>query len=153
LARRRDDVAEGEWGYITAPSTPITQRFGLVFKACRLEKEPGVPAGSYALGRPWHPTTTFADGRYADPNAIGHAAFLHCQIGDHIYGWDRMSGRDVRQQLIWFHPQDSRFWEYANQGCGAGITPARPQLSEAESACYDDISILDGWDFTRVARG
>ncbi|MBY8090627.1 pectinesterase A [Vibrio fluvialis] len=153
LARRRDDVAEGEWGYITAPSTPITQRFGLVFKACRLEKEPGVPVGSYALGRPWHPTTTFGDGRYADPNAIGHAAFLHCQMGDHIYGWDKMSGRDIRQQLIWFHPQDSRFWEYANQGCGAGITPARPQLSEAESACYDDISILDGWDFTRVASG
>ncbi|MDT9694187.1 hypothetical protein Q5762_38830, partial [Streptomyces sp. P9(2023)] len=86
------------------------QSFGLVFKDCRLKKETDVPAKSYALGRPWHPTTTFADGRYADPNAVGHAVFINCEMDDHIYGWDKMSGKDIDQQTIWFYPEDSRFW-------------------------------------------
>lgn len=49
---------------------------------------------SYGLGRPWHPTTTFEDGRYADPNAIGQTVFLNTSMDDHIYGWDKMSGKD-----------------------------------------------------------
>ncbi|WP_238787767.1 pectinesterase family protein [Vibrio furnissii] len=146
VARNRFDVAPGTpYGYITAPSTNIEQPFGLVFKDCRLTKEEGVPADSYGLGRPWHPTTTFADGRYADPNAIGHAAFIDCDMDDHIYGWDKMSGRDIDQQTIWFYPQDSRFWEYESRGPGAALGEQRPQLKTAALSQYSDDKVLSGW--------
>lgn len=143
IARYRDDVRLGDvWGYITAPSTPSRQYFGLIFTHCRLSKEAGVPAGSYALGRPWHPTTTFADGRYADPDAIGQAAFLYCELDDHLFGWDKMSGRNIDQQVIWFEPEDSRFWEYANTGPGAGCGGYRPQLSEEDVARYREAGMV-----------
>ncbi|WGY45473.1 pectinesterase family protein [Vibrio sp. ABG19] len=147
IARDRDDVESGGvYGYITAPSTNINQPFGLVFKDCRIIKEPGVPANSYGLGRPWHPTTTFSDGRYADPNAIGHAAFINCEMDNHIYGWDRMSGKDINQQPIWFYPSDSRFWEYGNWGEGAVSVAQRPQLSDEDNLAYQDNVILAGWE-------
>ncbi|WP_105901218.1 pectinesterase family protein [Vibrio gangliei] len=152
IARDRNDVSEGNsYGYITAPATDINQAFGLVFKSCHLKKEnPKMPAKSFALGRPWHPTTTFEDGRYADPNAIGHAAFINCRMDDHIYGWDKMSGKDINQNTIWFTPEQSRFWEYHNFGAGA-VPPNqpsdayRPQLTHQQIKQYDNDTILDGW--------
>ncbi len=146
IARYRDDTDPGDpLGYITAPATNIDSPFGLVFKHCRLVKERNVPKGSYGLGRPWHPTTTFDDGRYADPNAIGHSAFINCQMDNHIYGWDRMSGKDINGDKIWFYPEDSRFWEYANRGAGAKITDQRPQLTDADASEYTTQNILSGW--------
>ncbi|MFG0772202.1 pectinesterase family protein [Vibrio plantisponsor] len=146
IARYRSDNEENEpLGYISAPATDINSPFGLVFKDCHLTKEDQVPASSYGLGRPWHPTTTFTDGRYADPNAIGHAAFINCQMDDHIYGWDRMSGKDIKGEKIWFYPKDSRFWEFANTGSGAQTTE-RPQLAESEAANYTTKNILSGWE-------
>ncbi len=145
VARYRDDVEAGNpLGHVTAPATDIKSAFGLVFKNCNLTKEANVPAASYSLGRPWHPTTNFADGRYADPNAIGHTAYIDCQMDDHIYGWDKMSGKDIKGEKIWFHPQDSRFWEFASQG--AGVQKAeRPQLSKNEAAKYTTQNILSQW--------
>ncbi|MEH0740646.1 pectin esterase [Vibrio cholerae] len=146
IARYREDTQPNEpLGYITAPATNIDSPYGLVFKGCVMSKEEHVPAGSYALGRPWHPTTQFDDGRYADPNAIGHAAFIDCQIDDHIYGWDKMSGKDINGDKIWFYPQDSRFWEYQNVGQGAAIADDRPQLSDAQAEQYQTQTILSGW--------
>ncbi|SDG81859.1 pectinesterase [Vibrio xiamenensis] len=146
VARYRDDGKAGEpLGYLTAPATNIDSPFGLVFKHCHLTKEANVPAGSYGLGRPWHPTTKFADGRYADPNAIGHSAFIDCQMDDHIYGWDKMSGKDIKGEKIWFYPQDSRFWEYQSSGSGAAKSDTRPELSSAQAAKYTTQNILSGW--------
>ncbi len=145
IARYRGDTIQGEpLGYLTAPATDIASPFGLVFKHCHLTKEDNVPAGSYGLGRPWHPTTTFEDGRYADPKAIGHTAFINCQMDDHIYGWDKMSGKDINGEKIWFYPKDSRFWEYTSQGKGAEKTD-RPQLSDDEAAKYTTTNVLSGW--------
>ncbi len=145
VSRYRDDIEAGKpLGYLTAPATDIKSPFGIVFKGCNLTKEAKVPAASYGLGRPWHPTTTFADGRYADPNAIGHTAFINCQMGDHIYGWDKMSGKDINGEKIWFQPEDSRFWEYASQGAGAK-KENRPQLSKAKAEKYTTNNILNGW--------
>lgn len=144
IARNRSDIAP-PLGYITAPSTPRDAHFGLVFLNSHLTKEPGVPAGSFALGRPWHPTTTFADGRYADPNAIGTVAFVHCDIDDHIYGWDKMSGKDKQGDKIWFYPQDSRFYEVGNTGPGAGRGGEHYQLSPDDAAHYDLHDIFTGW--------
>ncbi|MCE0493581.1 pectinesterase family protein [Vibrio salinus] len=147
VARYRGDVKEGEvMGYITAPSTNIKTPFGLVFKDSRLSKEEKVPAHSYGLGRPWHPTRTFVDGRYADPNAIGHSAFINCQMDDHIYGWDKMSGKDIHHNKIWFYPKDSRFLEFKNVGPGANSQDSkRPQLSAQQFTHYTNRDILSGW--------
>ncbi|WP_432454235.1 pectinesterase family protein [Agarivorans sp. QJM3NY_29] len=147
VARNRNDVKTGNaYGYMTAPATNIDHEYGLVFKNCHLSKEAGVPANSYGLGRPWHPTTRFTDGRYADPDAIGHSAYLNCEMDDHIYGWDKMSGKDINKNKIWFHPEDSRFWEYASRGAGAKTNlEKRPQLSQQQASKYTTSNILAGW--------
>ncbi|SHO55791.1 pectinesterase family protein [Vibrio quintilis] len=156
VARYRGDVKPGSpLGYITAPSTNIKKQFGLVFKDCRLSKEAKVPPHSYGLGRPWHPTTRFSDGRYADPDAVGHSVFINCQMDNHIYGWDKMSGKDINKNKIWFYPEDSRFWEFHNTGPGANARdPKRPQLSAEQLIHYTNQEILSGWqpDITLGAK-
>ncbi len=147
IARNRDDTAP-PYGYLTAPATQAGERFGLFIINSKLSKEPGVPAKSFALGRPWHPTTQFSDGRYADPNAIGLAAIINSEIDDHIYGWDKMSGKDKNGDKIWFYPQDSRFYESNNRGPGAGQGGERYQLSEADAVQYNVAAIFDGWEST-----
>lgn len=121
--RRGTPMTEGGFAsFITAPSTPITQPVGIVIYRSRLTREPGVADSSIALGRPWHPTTRFADGRYADPNAIGQAVFIDCTMDAHIHpdGWTSMGGtaRDGSKTAV-FHPQDSRFAEVGSRGPGA----------------------------------
>lgn len=134
-------------GYVTAPSTDISNRYGLVFLRCRLEREEGVPDGSSYLGRPWHPTTTFADGRYANPEAIGASVFIESEMDAHIAnkGWTSMGGTAKDGGRIQFQPEDARFFEYENYGPGARINPQRRQLSEAETAGYTREKILGGW--------
>ncbi|SHO55959.1 pectinesterase family protein [Vibrio quintilis] len=145
VARYRDDVSRDEpYGYLVAPCTSIEQPFGFVFKNCRLSKEERVPAESYGLGRPWHPTTQFDDGSYADPDAIGHAAFIHCHLDDHLYGWDKMGGRNKHQETIWFYPEDARFWEFRSTGPGADDAH-RPQLNTEQMNRYDVGSVFSGW--------
>ncbi|MGL9735795.1 MAG: hypothetical protein ACR5LF_09680 [Symbiopectobacterium sp.] len=61
-----------------------------------------VPAKSYALGRPWHPKNTSPDSHYADPNAIGQTVFINTMMDDVIYDWDKMSGKDIKGEKIWF---------------------------------------------------
>ncbi|WP_157945994.1 pectinesterase family protein [Vibrio gangliei] len=115
VARNRTDVkGDHVYGYVTAPSSPKHQPLGFVFLQCKLLKEAGVPQGSYALGRPWHPTSQFYDGQYADPDAIGHCAFVDCLMQDHIFGWDKMSGKGKEGDVVWFYPHESRFEEFNN---------------------------------------
>jgi len=134
-------------GYLTAPNTNDKQAFGLVFINSRLIKEDNrIPAASYALGRPWHPTTTFQDGRYADPFAIGSTTFINTQMDDHIYGWDKMHGKDINGESIWFTPENgARFSEYKSYGSGASKEGYRPQLSDNEVTKFTIENMLDGW--------
>ncbi|WP_346838679.1 pectinesterase family protein [Microbulbifer sp. SAOS-129_SWC] len=136
-------------GYVTAPSTDIGNPYGLVFLHCRLLKEPGVPAGSVPLGRPWHPTTTFDNGRYADPNAIGASVFIDTYMDDHIAsdGWASMRGtsRDGTKRTV-FKPADSRFFEYQSRGPGAAINADRRQLAGDKAALYTRDRVLRGWE-------
>lgn len=145
IARGRSDIAP-PWGYITAPATPAAEKFGLFIINSKLSREAGVPDNSFALGRPWHPTTQFSDGRYADPLAIGFAAFINCEIDAHIYGWDKMSGKNKAGEKIWFYPQDSRFYEFANRGKGAGQGGKHYQLTSEEAEQYSLAAIFSGWD-------
>lgn len=139
---------EGFESFLLAPSTPISQPVGILVYASRLTRETGVPDASVALARPWHPTTTFADGRYADPAAIGQAVFVNCWMDAHIHPehWTSMHGtaRDGTKSDN-FRPQDSRFWESGSTGPGArnvdiGIA-WRPDLTPAEMRRL----IVEGW--------
>ncbi len=136
-------------GYVTAPSTDINNEFGLVFLNSRLLKAEGVPANSSPLGRPWHPTTTFPDGRYADPDAIGSAVFINTYMDDHITtdGWASMRGtsRDGTKSTV-FTPEDSRFFEFQSHGPGAERNSKRRQLTEKEVRQYSRERILAGWE-------
>lgn len=120
---RAAEIPRGEFhSFIAAPSTPLSQRTGLVIYRSRLTREAGVPDASVALARPWHPTKRFADGRYADPEAVGHAIFIACHMDAHIHPdhWAPMNGtsRDGTMSTV-FHPQGARFDERGSIGPGA----------------------------------
>lgn len=136
-------------GYVTAPSTMIDQQSGLVFNNCRLTKEgEDIASGSHYLGRPWHPTKTFPDGRYADPNAIGVSVFMNCHMDDHIAedGWTEMSGTALDGQKKWFKPlEDARFFEFGSTGPGARINDKRPQLDAKKAEAYSMANVLGDW--------
>lgn len=150
---RGRDLPTGEMtGFVTAPSTPLVDQFGLVVMNSRLLRESDqVVDASCPLGRPWHPTTSFPDGRYANPNAIGAAVFLNCWMDSHITaaGWDKMHGTArTPGKKDWFypdHPAHARFAEYGSSGPGAQSHPLRRQLSENEAAAYTPQRILRGW--------
>lgn len=149
IVTRPRGTARANVGYVTAPSTDISNEFGLVFLNCRLLKAEGVPANSSPLGRPWHPTTTFPDGRYADPDAIGAAVFLHSYMDDHIpaEGWASMRGtsRDGTKSTV-FAPESARFFEYKSHGPGAAINAQRRQLSDEQAEKFTRARILAGWN-------
>ncbi|MFT3734444.1 MAG: pectinesterase family protein [Rhodocyclaceae bacterium] len=136
-------------GYVTAPSTQISNKYGLVFLRCKLVKENDkLPAASTPLGRPWHPTKAFPDGRYADPDAIGSSVFIECFMDDHITGdgWAAMAGTQKSgPDRVWFQPEDSRFFEYKSSGPGAHTSGKRRQLTAAEAADYTAEKVLGNW--------
>jgi pectinesterase len=147
VSRYRQMPGEGRLGYLAAPSTLIDSPYGLVFDRCRLTREAGVPDGSVALGRPWRPTTTFPDGRYGNPMAVGQAVFLRCWMDRHIdaKGWDPMAYNGKDGQRAWLQPQDARFFEFKSQGPGAMQGPVRRQLSATEAAAFSSARVLGGW--------
>ncbi|MCA1197265.1 pectin esterase [Sphingomonas sp. R647] len=146
--RRRGAATDGEpfASFVTAPSTNQQQPIGIVIYRSRLTRERGVADGSVALGRPWHPTTVFPDGRYADPAAVGQAVFIDCHMDAHIHrdGWASMPGtaRDGTKTAI-FRPQDSRFAEIRSRGPGArrrdiGIAwQAALEIAEVRKAMFE----------------
>ncbi|MCR3760922.1 hypothetical protein KYB31_18270 [Clostridium felsineum] len=143
---RKDPVNNG---YITAPSTLISNKYGFVFHKCNIKKQTNVmAANTVGLGRPWHPTTTFPDGRYANPNAIGSSVYINCHMDNHIttVGWASMSGKDINGNKIWFTPASSRFFEYKSRGEGATINADRRQLTEKEAKDYSKKKVLNGWN-------
>ncbi len=134
-------------GYLVAPSTQIADEFGLTFIDCKLTRAESVPDNSVPLGRPWHPTTQFADGRYADPNAIGKAVFINTWMDSHITrdGWYSMNGTAKDGSKIPFLPEDARFFEFNSSGSGAAINNKRRQLSNEETKNYTREKILGDW--------
>ncbi len=133
--------------YLVAPSTNINNEYGLTFIDCILTRDQSVPDNSTALGRPWHPTTQFADGRYADPNAIGKAVFINSWMDAHITqdGWHSMAGTAKDGNKIQFQPQDARFFEFNSKGPGAAINSNRRQLHKSEVDNYTREKIFGDW--------
>lgn len=93
----RSLVDERGHGYLAAPSHALSQEKGFLFRDCRLTAEPGVPAGSVFLARPWRD--------------YGLCEFENCSIeGDHIApkGFDKWNDTE--------RDKTARFYE----------TPLRP---------------------------
>ena len=149
VSRPRTKPNVNPLGYVTAPSTQITERYGLVFLRCKLLKEnDNVTLNSTALGRPWHPAVNRQDGRYADPDAIGSSVFIECFMDDHITteGWYSMTGQQkIGPDRTVFYPKDSRFFEYKSIGPGAKINSQRRQLIDEQAAVYTGRKALSDW--------
>lgn len=127
-------------GFIAAPSTLATDRFGLVFDRCHLTREAGVPDGSTWLGRPWR-----AGGNMA---ILGAAAFLCCRMEAHIRadGWTGMGFTDPARVRRTLTPQEARLFEWRSSGPGAApAAPTRRHLTEAEARGFTPDAILQGW--------
>ena len=133
--------------YLVAPSTNIAAKFGLTFIDCTLTRAESVPDKSVALGRPWHPTTQFSDGRYADPNAIGKAVLINSWMDAHIItdGWHSMGGTAKDGSKIIFLPKHSRFFEFNSRGPGATLNEKRRQLNDDQVKQYTQKNILGDW--------
>ena len=137
---------------VTAPSTPLAQAIGIVVYRSRLTREAGVPDGAVALGRPWHPTRNFPDGRYADPGAVGQASYIDCYMDAHIHPehWTSMPGtaRDGTKTQL-FRAQDSRFFETGSRGPGARRADIGLAWSGAPGIDEVQRVIFDGWPEAR----
>ena len=86
--------------YVTAASTLKGQKYGYVFKDCKLTAAPGID--KVYLGRPW--------GAYAK------TVFIHCELGSHIvpegwHDWEKEGKPDTKK--------NSWYAEYDNYGPGA----------------------------------
>ena len=86
--------------YVTAASTIQGQKYGYVFKNCRLTADPGIT--KCYLGRPW--------GAYAK------TVFIDCELGGHIlpegwHDWEKEGKPDTRK--------NSFYAEYGSTGPGA----------------------------------
>ena len=130
-----------EFGYLTAPSTPLDQPFGLVFSHCRLTHEHGVPVRSTWLGRPWR-----AGGNMA---LTGQSVFLDCWMDAHIKreGWTWMGYKGPAGEQRRLTPQEARLFEHASRGPGAGpVSPTRRILGAAEAARFTRANVLGDWD-------
>lgn len=129
-----------ESGFIAAPSTLAVDRFGLVFDACHITREAGVPDASTWLGRPWR-----AGGNMA---ILGAAAFLRCRLDAHIKpaGWTGMGFTDpagIRRVLA---PEEARLFEWRSSGPGAApAAPTRRRLSDTQADGFTPAAILQGW--------
>ncbi|WP_165313760.1 pectinesterase family protein [Vibrio ziniensis] len=149
---REDSSGHEPLGFVSAPSTLIEQKYGLVFYRCNLTKEnEHVPNASYRLGRPWHPTTNFSDGSYANPNAIGHCAYIECQFDNHIHGWDKMHGKAKDGASIWFYAEDSRFHTFNNQPL-AQYGGDHFEMSTDDKMNYSLKNIFSGWAPSLLAQ-
>lgn len=135
-------------GYVVAPSTPIDQPFGFVFKDCRLTKERGVAPRSVYLGRPWRPSSQFPDGRYGDPRYVAAASFIDCWMDDHVAprGWTEMwyTGKDGNPRTM-LQPEAVRFSQFRPRGPGAASFDRGRRLAPSDAARFDRKTVLDGW--------
>ncbi|WP_052863395.1 pectinesterase family protein [Streptomyces niger] len=118
-------------GYITAPSTWRGNPYGFLITDSRIESD--APAGTFHLGRPWHPG--------GEPDAVGQVLIRDTALPAAIKAspWTDMGG---------FSWRDARFGEYHNRGPGAAVTADRPQLSTADAARHEVADYLrgtDGW--------
>ncbi len=115
---------------VTAPNTPETVAYGLVFLGGELTAADSVSDDSQTLGRNW--------------GAYGAAAYIGTTLGAHIkpVGWMAMGSNTLAT---------ARFSEYQTSGDGASASdiaaraPESEQLTGDAAAAYTIANILGGW--------
>lgn len=118
-------------GYLTAPSTWKDNLYGFLITGSKVISD--APAGTFHLGRPWHPS--------GNPDAVGQILIRDTELPAVIKTspWTDMGG---------FSWKDARFTEYRNTGPGSAVTADRPQMSDADAAAHEAVDYLrgvDGW--------
>lgn len=127
-------------GFVAAPSTPIELPAGLIFRNCRLTREPGLPDDSVWLGRPWR-----AGGNM---RLTGAALYDRCWMDSHIReaGWTSMGYTDpegARRQLT---PAEARLFEHDSTGPGAKTDSAtRKILDSVHLRWFSLENAFGGW--------
>ncbi|PNG22548.1 pectinesterase family protein [Streptomyces cahuitamycinicus] len=116
-------------GYITAASTWTGNPYGFLITRSKIVSD--APAGSYHLGRPWHPG--------GEPNAVAQVLIRDTRLPAAVKSspWTDMSG---------FSWKDARFTEYQNYGPGAAVTQDRPQMSDEDARTHTVTAYLKGSD-------
>lgn len=119
LLSRAGRRAPGEVaGYVLAPSTPAGQGHGFLVSASRLVAEPGLAAGSVALGRAWDAGVT-PGAWQAGISPNGQALVRDSELGPHLGPWSRSTARRE------FDPHLNRLAEFNNR---ALLAPERQAL-------------------------
>ncbi|MEV4947527.1 pectinesterase family protein [Streptomyces sp. NPDC053755] len=115
-------------GYVTAPSTPAGRKGILIHRSAVTGD---VAAGSFFLGRNWHPGGDPA----VDPQTTVRDTSLSAAVRS--TPWTDMGG---------FSWKGDRFAEYRNTGPGAGgASGDRPQLTDAQAADQEVRDWLGDW--------
>ncbi|MFF3331354.1 pectinesterase family protein [Streptomyces sp. NPDC002888] len=116
-------------GYITAASTWTGNPYGFLITRSKILSD--APAGTFHLGRPWHPG--------GEPEAVAQVLIRDTELPAAIKSspWTDMSG---------FSWKDARFTEYRNFGPGAEVTPDRPQMSDEDARTHTVAEYLKGND-------
>lgn len=116
-------------GYVTAASTRRDNPHGFLIVNSKIRSD--APAGTYFLGRPWHPG--------GDPDAIAQVVVRDTELPAAIKAgpWTDMSG---------FPWRGARFAEYRNTGPGAGTNADRPQLTDEQARQHTRAAYLSGWN-------
>ena len=135
------EVASYGGGWITAPSTPESQRYGYVFNRCKFSYVTGSPGKSddgrlVALGRPWH--------------NYPKVAILNSELSDKIdaRGWPTTWNMSYAATSDKLH-----LYEYNNSGSAADFSKragwaGMKLLTKTEAAEYSKEKVLagsDGW--------
>lgn len=114
-------------GYITASSSPDTNRYGYVFYDCTIKGD--APDNSFYLGRPWRP--------YAK------SVFIRCELPKLIKaeGWNNW-GKETNEKTAYYA-------EYKSTGPGAKPNSRvgwSHQLTDNELSDYSLLAIFGNWD-------
>ncbi|MEU4743431.1 pectinesterase family protein [Actinosynnema sp. NPDC023658] len=134
LDRGGDHAGGGVAGYLTAASTRRDNPHGFLITNSTIVSD--APAGTYYLGRPWHPG--------GDTEAIASVVIRDSKLPAAVKAapWTDMSG---------FSWRDARFAEFRNSGAGAhpGGDDAgadRPQLTAEQAAQHTVRAYLGDWN-------
>jgi pectin methylesterase-like acyl-CoA thioesterase len=101
----------GEGGIVLAPSTSAAQSHGFLVLRSRFVAEPGLQAGSVALGRAWDQAVP-KGGWTAGVSPNGQALVRESQMGSHIGPW---AASTSRRPFSGIGDQANRLFEYRNQ--------------------------------------
>ncbi|MBY8852444.1 pectin esterase, partial [Saccharothrix sp. MB29] len=115
--------------YVTAASTRRDNPHGFLITHSRIESD--APAGTYHLGRPWHPG--------GDPDAVASVVVRDTKLPAAVKTtpWTDMSG---------FSWRDARFAEFRNSGPGATPGADRPVLTAEQAAQHTVRAYLGDWN-------